>query len=46
MDPAHTEFSQYIYLVAAISDDVKKRIQLNELYGKEELLGEMKWFCV
>ena len=53
MEPAHTESSQYIYLVAALSDNVKKRIsrvaknpqqiwnQLNKLYGKEEFLGEM-----
>ena len=53
VETAHTESSQYLYLVAALSEDGKKRIntvaknykqiwnQLNELYGKEELLGEM-----
>ena len=53
METAHTESSQYLYLVAMLSEDVKKRIstdvknpqqildQLNELYGKPEMLGKM-----
>ena len=53
METEHTESSQYLYLVDALLEDVKKKIsmvakktqqiwnQLDELYGREELLGEM-----
>ena len=53
VESAHTESSQYLYLVSVLSDDVKKRIsmvakdtiqiweQLDQLYGKPEMLGEM-----
>ena len=48
METARTESSQYLYLIDALSEDVKKRIttvakdtrqiwkQLDELYGREE----------
>ena len=53
VETAHTECSQYLYLVAALSKEVKKRIsrvaknprqiweQLDVLYGKPLMLGEM-----
>ena len=53
METAHTESSQYLYLVDALSEDVNKKIsmvakntqqiwnKLDELNGREELLGEM-----
>ena len=53
VETAHSETSQYLYLIDALSEEVKKRIsrvakdtqqiwnQLDELYCKEELLGKI-----